>query len=117
MNIQNVTAAGIETASSAAASGGPPADSARDQGRTESAARQALSDQQIKKMISEIQERLGAMNISINFSRYGEKNENIAITVSDKVTGEVIREIPPKEIQQLYMKMNELIGLIFNGSV
>ncbi len=75
-----------------------------------------MGNEQIQNMVAEMQQNLGAMGISVNFTRYGERNEKIAVVVSDQSTGKVIREIPPKELQQLYVKMNELIGMIFNGS-
>lgn len=84
--------------------------------KKEAAPAQELSNEQIKKMVEDIQERLTSMRISLNFSRYGENNEKIAVVVSDTNTGEVIREIPSNELQQLYLKMNELIGMLFNGA-
>jgi flagellar protein FlaG len=54
------------------------------------------------------------MNISLRYSLYGEHDTKIAVKVVNKETGEVIREIPPKEIQSLQTKMGELVGRIFN---
>jgi flagellar protein FlaG len=73
-----------------------------------------LSNEQVAKLVQEMAEHLGSVNLSINFSTYGKNNERVAITLTDKETGQVIREIPPKELQHLYVKMNELIGIIFN---
>jgi len=65
--------------------------------------------------ISEIiQEHLKGRNISIAFSTYGDNGEKISITVKEKDTGKVIREIPAEEFQRLYARMNELMGMIFN---
>jgi len=58
-----------------------------------------------------------SMNIGLSFSRYGNKGEEISVIVTDKDTGKVIREIPPKDIQDLHTKIGELIGLIFSHSV
>ena len=33
------------------------------------------------------------------------------------ITGEVVREIPTKELRALYAKMNELVGMILNKQV
>ncbi len=71
----------------------------------------------IRQMVEEIRNQFNTMNLSLNFSTYGEHNERIAIAVVDKETGKVIREIPPKELQHLSMKFDELIGLLFNASV
>ncbi|MBI4632682.1 MAG: flagellar protein FlaG [Deltaproteobacteria bacterium] len=74
----------------------------------------SLSSEQVEEMVRVIGEQLQAMNVSLNFTPYGQNDEKMAIVVSEKETGKVIREIPPKELQNLYMKMNELIGIIFN---
>ena len=73
-------------------------------------------NEQIRKMVAELQDRFGSMSISVNFTTYGADDEKIAVVVSDQKTGKVIREIPSEELQKLYIKMNELIGMIFNGS-
>ena len=77
----------------------------------------SLNSEQVKQMVKEIGEQLRSMNISLNFAPYGKNNEKMAVLVINEDTEEVIREIPPKEIQDLYMKMNELIGILFNGHV
>ena len=76
-----------------------------------------VSNEQIRKQVTEMQSQISRMNVSLTFSMYGERGEKIAVVVSDKKTGEVIREIPPKDIQNLYAKMNELTGMIFNRQV
>jgi uncharacterized FlaG/YvyC family protein len=75
-----------------------------------------LDNEAVKQLLEEIQSHLQSMNISLSFSTYGENGENIAVVVSDKETGKVVREIPPKELQNLYMKLGELVGLIFNDA-
>jgi Uncharacterized flagellar protein FlaG len=68
-------------------------------------------------LLQQIKSYMESMNISLSFSRYGNKGEEISVIVTDKDTGKVIREIPPKDIQDLHTKLGELIGLIFNHSV
>jgi uncharacterized FlaG/YvyC family protein len=68
-------------------------------------------------LLQQIQGHMESMNIGLSFSRYGNKGEEISVVVTDKDTGKVIREIPPKDIQDLHTKLGELIGLIFNHSV
>jgi len=77
----------------------------------------SLSSEQVKQMVKDINARLDTADISLNFTPYGKNNEKMAVTVSDKKTGEVIREIPPKELQDLYVRMDEVIGLMFNRTV
>ncbi len=69
-----------------------------------------------QKMVAEMQDRIDQMNISLSFSTYGKNKDRIAVVLSNRETGEVIREIPPEEIQKLYAKLSELVGLIFNDT-
>jgi flagellar protein FlaG len=77
----------------------------------------AVSNEQMRQMIAEMQSQIERMNVSLQFSTYGNHGERIAVVVTDKQTGEVIREIPPKELQGLYAKMSELSGIIFNKQI
>lgn len=73
-----------------------------------------VSPVQVKQMVAEMQGHLDSMNISLQYCFYGEHDQKIAIKVVNKETGDVIREIPPKEMQALQIKMSELCGMIFN---
>lgn len=73
------------------------------------------SNEMMKEIAESVQEQINLMNSSLSFQVYGKDNDKIAIVVSDKATGKVIREIPAKEVQKMQVKLDELIGLIFNG--
>ena len=75
-----------------------------------------VNDQQLKELTEKLQGYVDKMNIKIAFSTYGERRKT-AVTVSEKETGKLIREIPPEELQRLHVKMEELAGMIFNGMV
>jgi uncharacterized FlaG/YvyC family protein len=72
------------------------------------------SPKQLKQMVEDMQGQLDSMNISLRYSLYGENEMKIAVKVVNKNTGDVIREIPPKELQALQSKMNDLVGMIFD---
>ena len=74
----------------------------------------SAKSEQMKKMVREMQNQIDSMNVSLEFATYGEDGKSIAIVVADKDSGEVIREIPSKELQHLYDKMVEITGIIFN---
>lgn len=84
-------------------------------GENRSAPGQQISRAAAEKLVTEIQEKIDAMNVSLTFSTYG-RNNKIAVTVIERESGDVIREIPPKELQQLAEKLDEMIGLIFSKS-
>ncbi len=74
----------------------------------------STENERMKQMVQEMQGHIDNMNVSLEFATYGENGKNIAVVVADKDTGEVIREIPSKELQNLYAKMREITGIIFN---
>jgi len=74
-----------------------------------------VSPAQVKQIAAAMQKQVDGMHISLQYSLYGKHDRNIAVKVVNKETGEVIREIPPKELQALQEKMSELVGMIFNG--
>jgi len=76
----------------------------------------SVDNQQVRELTEKLQGYVDKMNINIAFSTYGE-NRKTAVTVSEKETGKLIREIPPEELQRLHVKMEELAGMIFNGMV
>jgi flagellar protein FlaG len=75
---------------------------------------QLANETYIEEMTEKIQQYLDNRNINIAFSTYGSKNEKISVTVTEKETGKVIREIPAEELQRLSARMDELMGMIFN---
>ncbi|MCK9362285.1 MAG: flagellar protein FlaG [Syntrophales bacterium] len=116
MNVNAVeTGGGIANASVVAA---PPVPSGVDtSSRNKAEEEVAPSKSQIREMVAEMQGQIDSMNVSLSFSTYGEKGEHMAVVVADKETGEVIREIPSKEIQRLYAKMSEIAGFIFDRQI
>ena len=86
-----------------------------DRGKTsESEMSESVNNQQLRELTEKLQGYVDRMNIKIAFSTYGE-NRKTAVTVSEKETGKLIREIPPEELQRLHVKMEELAGMLFSG--
>jgi len=84
--------------------------STRSRGNTSS----SLKESELKQMVEEMQKHIESMRVNLKFSTYGDHGERIAVAVMNGDTGEIVREIPPKEIQELYARMSELVGMIFN---
>jgi flagellar protein FlaG len=74
----------------------------------------SVNQEELKQIVEQMQSQLDSMNISLHYTLYGEHLSKVAVKVVDKATGDVIREIPPKEMQALQAKMSELVGMIFN---
>lgn len=82
--------------------------------QSEAGSEPAASSEQVRRMVEEIQGQIQKMNVSLEFSHYGGRGEKIAVVVTDKATGEVIREIPSRQLQNLYNSINDLVGIIFD---
>jgi flagellar protein FlaG len=117
--ISNVSLNGtVRDGGTASAPSQPVAKTAESSEGKGSAQRDDTADLNAAKRLAEsIQANIKAANISITFSLYGPNNEKVAIKVVDKDTGEVIREIPPEEIQELSTKADEIAGMILNKKV
>jgi len=76
-----------------------------------------FNKESIKRLVEEMQKNLDNLSVALQFSKYGENGHKVAVIVSDPETGKVIREIPSKDLQNLYAKMSELTGMILNGKV
>ncbi len=74
-----------------------------------------VSPAQVKKIVEDMQSNLAGMNTGVQYKMYGDHGEKIAVKVVNEQTGEVIREIPSKEMQSLQAQIGELVGRIFNG--
>jgi flagellar protein FlaG len=72
------------------------------------------SPTEVKQVVEQIQGQLDSMNISLQYSVYGDNDNKIAVKVVDRDTGKIIREIPAREMQALQEKMSELVGMIFD---
>lgn len=57
-----------------------------------------------------------SLNRKLQFSINRELGE-VVVKVIDSETDKVIREVPPKELQQLHIRMREVIGLLFDQEI
>lgn len=76
----------------------------------------SFDSEAVQKITEKIQHNIDRMNVSLRFSTYGKDDDRTSVTVVEKETGKVVREIPAEEVQRLQERMEEVIGLIFNGN-
>jgi flagellar protein FlaG len=65
--------------------------------------------------LSAMKSSVGVVNRTLKYKVY-DKNK-IAVAVLDKKSGKIIREIPPEDLQKLSVKMDEMIGKLFDQIV
>ncbi len=86
-------------------------------GRGERAARQRLDREQVTKMVEEAQQRLESLGSSLKLAIQQDKKAGaIVVQVSERQSGEVIRQIPPEDLLELKKKLEDLVGLLFDSS-
>jgi flagellar protein FlaG len=70
-----------------------------------------------QELLDQLSEDIGAMHsVDLQFS-VQEKSGRTIIKVMDKANSEVIREIPSKTVQALAIKIDEVLGLLFDKKV
>ena len=84
----------------------PPKDSASEQ----------LSAQEVKNTVVAFNEVFEQANIGVQY-RLDENTDDLVITLIDRDTEEVLRQIPPDQILKMRQRLEELMGLIFDTTV
>jgi flagellar protein FlaG len=69
----------------------------------------------LKTMIRDLQRVSETFNRRLSFS-LNEKLGQVIVKVIDNDTDKVVREIPPTELQHVYERIREVIGLLFDKS-
>lgn len=79
--------------------------------QSDTKALQEVSEEKIKSAIADINKKIAPTATTLQFA-YHEKTHRISITVKDKETDKVIREIPPEKTLDMIAKSLELAGLL-----
>ncbi|HUX07587.1 MAG TPA: flagellar protein FlaG [Acidobacteriota bacterium] len=72
-----------------------------------------LATQQVEDITKVLNENARLFNISLQF-RVDEDINRIVVSVFDKETEEVIRQVPPEALLQLSKSLDQMVGLLFN---
>lgn len=75
-----------------------------------------LSKDQAKSMVDGLNSFLEPTNTGVRYE-YHEKLEKYYVTLVNRETDEVIREIPPKKLLDVYASMAELMGFIVDEKI
>ena len=75
---------------------------------------EGIRDGKLRPQKSELpQESFEMRSIELRFSVH-EETDRIRVTVFDKETGEMIREVPHQDVLDLMAKIDEMIGILFD---
>ncbi|MFZ5571698.1 MAG: flagellar protein FlaG [Thermodesulfobacteriota bacterium] len=72
-----------------------------------------LSAQETREMVASLTGYMEILQTSLSFNVMEDKGR-VVVTITNKETDEVIRQIPSEELIALQEKMKELTGIIFN---
>lgn len=75
-----------------------------------------LDSEALEKLAEELNENFKIFNAAISFSVDKDTSKTV-ITILDRETEEVIREIPPEELLELAAKLTEIIGRLVDETV
>ena len=96
--------------------GRPVQDEQQLQARDEAQRRQGQTGNGLEQAAEEIQQRLDKMGTQLQFS-VDDKTESIVIQITDRKSGEVVRQIPAEEMLELKSKLEKLLGLLIDKKV
>lgn len=86
----------------------------KQQQSTQTASSHKTDKQGLQDLVDGIQKDMEAINnTGLQFSVH-EKTGKIVVEIVDKTTHKTIREIPPKAIQHLADRMDEMVGMLFD---
>lgn len=73
----------------------------------------SLSRSEVQAAVEEVQVRMDQMGTNLQFAM-DKVAEDIVVKVTDKESGELIRQIPSEDVVKLRKKLEELTGLLFD---
>ncbi|MDQ0214913.1 flagellar protein FlaG [Oikeobacillus pervagus] len=76
----------------------------------------AQSKEKVDKVINSMNEFLKPSNTHLKFE-FHEKLQEYYVAIVDDQTNEVIKEIPPKKLLDLYASMTEYLGLLVDKKI
>lgn len=67
----------------------------------------------LRDVLDVVQNHIHVCGVSLSFSVH-EATGRIKVDVTDKETGEVVREIPPEQVLNLMAKIDEMMGILYD---
>lgn len=81
--------------------------------REEDQAKSRMSRADLQAALNDVQDRMDQMGTNLQFAM-DKVAEDIVVKVTDKKSGELIRQIPSEDVVKLRKKLEELSGLLFD---
>jgi flagellar protein FlaG len=94
----------------------PPVDGQAALRPPQGSASEQLSTQEVKNTVVAFNEVFAQANVSVRY-RIDENTDDLVISMVNRDTDEVLRQIPPDQILKMRQRLEELMGLIFDSTV
>ena len=75
-----------------------------------------VSEADLTNIVASVNEYVKVFSTKVSFG-YDYENESQIILVKDKETGEIIRQIPPKEMLNLLKQLEKISGIIYHNHI
>lgn len=76
--------------------------------------REGISREQASKYVQQVQARFDKMGTNLQFS-IDNSSADVVVKITDKGSGDLIRQFPSEAILQLRNKLDDLVGILFDG--
>ena len=76
----------------------------------------SISQTDITNLVASVNEYVRVFSTKVTFG-YDHENERQVILVKDSETGEIIRQIPPREMLNLLKQLEEISGIIYHSHI
>lgn len=73
----------------------------------------SLSNEELEEAVESLREYAGWGNFNIGFDT-DDETESLVITITDRDSGELLRQIPPEQILKLRDHLQDVLGLVFD---
>ncbi|WP_234028538.1 flagellar protein FlaG [Lentibacillus sp. Marseille-P4043] len=91
-------------------------ESAQEQGNTLHNSKEKTNEEDVKSVLSKLNDFMEPLRTNLKFE-YHEKLDEYYVTIVNPKTDEVIKEIPPKKMLDMYAAMAEFMGLLVDEKI
>ena len=90
--------------------------SVKQNGLADKAGREEVPEEELRQRVNQVNAQIANTNVTLKIRVDQETGKNL-VTVVDRETGEVIREIPPEETVRLEARIEKMIGIFVDSTM
>ncbi len=90
--------------------------SVKQNGLADKAGREEVPEEELRQRVNQVNTQIANTNVTLKIRVDQETGKNL-VTVVDRETGEVIREIPPEETVRLEARIEKMLGIFVDSTM